>query len=107
MRAGLVFCLAGLLMAPPADPATKPKPKAASSTTMTGCVDQRNNTFVLTGDKELKTHAVLHGDGFSDDNFARHLGHTVTVEGTLASQGGTKVMKVRKVTPVSDFCSPQ
>lgn len=103
MRTCLIFCFAGLLIA--ADP---PK-KAAKATTATlsGCVDQRDGIYVLTGDKELKAIADLHGAGFSDDNFARYVGHRVKVEGTVAKEGEKTTVKVRNITSIADVCSPE
>jgi hypothetical protein len=40
-------------------------------------------------------------------NFARHMGHKVTVQGLLSGAGDQRVMKVRKITHVSDSCSPE
>src|SRR4051812_8048254 len=65
---------------------------AAKTTTFTGCIDQRGANYVLTGDKELHTVAVLHGDGFEDDNFAREMGHKVTIEGALAGDADPKTI---------------
>jgi hypothetical protein len=70
MRVGLIVCLAGCLLAAPAEK----KVQKPAETTMTGCVDQRGDNFVLTGDEQLKSIAVL---------------------------------KVRKITHVSDSCSPE
>jgi hypothetical protein len=35
------------------------------------------------------------------------MGHKVTVQGTLSSEGEQQVMKVLKITHVSDSCSPE
>jgi hypothetical protein len=105
MRTLLIFCFAALLFA-----AADEKPKKAGKpavTTLTGCVDQRGDRYVLTGDKELNAVAELHGDGFPDDNFARYVGHKVTVEGALAREGEMPVIKVRKITDVANECSPE
>lgn len=81
--------------------------QAPKKDTLTGCVDQRGNDFVLAGDKELHEIAVLHYVGMSDDNFAREVGHKVTVEGTLSKEGGTPVMRVTKLKTISETCSPE
>jgi hypothetical protein len=44
MRAGLMICFAGCLLAAPAEKKAQKPPE----TTMTGCVDQRDDLFVLT-----------------------------------------------------------
>jgi hypothetical protein len=105
MRTVLMICLAGLLVA-----SAQEKPKGATKaavSTMTGCIDQRGEQYVLTGDKELNAVAVLHGEGFSDDNFARYMGHKVTLEGTSSREGEALTVRVRKITDISDTCSPE
>lgn len=84
----------------------KPAP-AQRTATYTGCIDQKGENYVLTGDRELRTVAILHGDGFDDDNFAREVGHKVTIEGTLAGDADPKTIRVKKVTKIADFCAPE
>src|SRR4051794_21891173 len=105
MRTVLMICLAGLLVA-----SGQEKPKGATKaavSTMTGCIDQRGEQYVLTGDKELNAVAVLHGEGFSDDNFARYVGHKVSVEGTSSRETEILTVRVRKITDIADTCSPE
>jgi hypothetical protein len=105
MRTVLMICLAGMLVA-----SAQEKPKGATrpaGSVMTGCIDQRGEQYVLTGDKELNAVAILHGDGFSDDNFARYMGHKVSVEGTSSREGETVTVRVRKITDIADSCSPE
>lgn len=78
----------------------------AAAQTYTGCVDERDGAFVLTGDRELVTKAVLRGDGFTDDAFARHVGHKVKVEAVLSKEGDKQVLRVKKITTVSESCEP-
>jgi hypothetical protein len=85
---------------------TKP-PRAEKTHSFTGCIDQKGENYVLTGDRELHTIAILHGDGFNDDNFARDMGHKVIVEGSLAGDADPKTIRVKKVTKVSDSCAPE
>jgi hypothetical protein len=70
MRLGLIVCIAGWLLPAP----TERKVHKPTETTMTGCVDQRGDNFLLTGNEQLKSIAML---------------------------------KVRKITHVSDSCSPE
>lgn len=86
---------------------TKPKSDAPNLVTFTGCVDQRGENYVLANDRNLKTEAILHGDGFSDDNFARHLGHQVSIRGTLTTDADPKVISVKKIDDVADACAPE
>jgi hypothetical protein len=60
---------------------------------------------VLRGDEELKLLAVLEPAGFPVQNFARFLGHKVTVEGRL-SAGEPPVMRVRRIRTISEICAP-
>jgi hypothetical protein len=110
----LVLISAVMLMSTSVAPAADKKPAkrgkgapAVKSTSFTGCIDQRGENYVLTGDKELRTVAVLHGEGFNDDNFAREMGHKVTVEGTLAGDADPKTIRVTKVTKISDTCAAE
>jgi hypothetical protein len=85
----------------------KAKPARVEKTSsFTGCIDQKGESYVLTGDRELHTIAILHGDGFDDDNFAREMGHKVTLEGTLEGDADPKTIRVKKVTKISDSCAP-
>jgi hypothetical protein len=62
---------------------------------------------VLREATELKRKAVLQADGFSDDLFARHVGHQVTVEGVPANDGEPMTLRVKKITQVADACTPE
>lgn len=104
MSIALVFLSAGLAEKKPRAK-SKPAPVEHNST-FTGCIDQKGENYVLTGDVELRTIAVLHGDGFDDDNFAREMGHKVKIEGTLTGDADPKTIRVKRVTKISDSCSP-
>jgi hypothetical protein len=83
----------------------RPKPRPVTQAAV-GCLDQRGETYVLTGDRELRRIVTLHGDGFSDDNFARYLGHKVKVQGRLA-EPGSSVFNVRDIVTISETCKPE
>ena len=60
-----------------------PAPRSeAAQQEITGCLDQRGESYVLKSEKNMKEVTALKGKAFSDDNFARYVGHTVTVYGT-------------------------
>jgi hypothetical protein len=80
----------------------KERPRRAM-VTVSGCLDQRGESYVLRGDRELKVKYTLKADGFSDDNFARHLGHRVEVRG--AGDSG-ETFRVREIKTLSDTCEP-
>jgi hypothetical protein len=79
---------------------TNEPPKTES---MTGCVDQRGETYVLTG-AAMKQEARLSGKAFSDDNFARYIGHTVTVHGTVDRTASPAVVQVARIEDVKQTC---
>ena len=81
------------------DPATKPK---ATQQQITGCLDQRSENYVLKSEKDMTAVTTLKGKAFSDDNFARYVGHTVTVSGTKDGD----LFWVTKIVNVADTCSP-
>lgn len=67
---------------------------------MTGCVDQRGETYRLMPEGRATGGTVLRGRAFSDDNFARYVGHKVSVEGSL--EGDT--LHVTKITKIAETC---
>lgn len=84
----------------------EPQNSAAAVRTLTGCIDQRAEDFVLTGDVALRAVARLKGEGFSEDNFAQHLGKKVRVEGRMTRENEMPVFYVRSLTALSDACTP-
>jgi hypothetical protein len=85
----------------------QPKKESKSAgDSMTGCVDEQNGRYVLTNDSDLALIAILEADGFPTEAFAKHLGHKVTVRGTVIPGGPQPTFKVRSVAAVSDTCSP-
>ena len=88
-----------------APPSKKDAPAASSS--MTGCVDEREGRYILTDDRELTPTANLEADGFPQEGFAKHLGHKVTVRGTSIPGTPLPTFKVRTIALVSERCAPQ
>ncbi|MDZ4797206.1 MAG: hypothetical protein SGI92_03515 [Bryobacteraceae bacterium] len=100
----VVVCAAGLLGATPDEKKKGPaKPAAPAQESMTGCVDQRGETYVLAG-SGMKEEAKLAGKAFSDENFARYVGHTVTVRGSVDRSVSPLVVQVVKIDEVSATC---
>lgn len=103
MRCAVVIAVASVLCAAPEQKQGKtpaaPSEKAQSS--LTGCIDQRNDRYILASEADMSKITILKGKGFSDDNFARYIGHKVTVHG--AQRGD--VFEVAKIVNVSDTCS--
>ncbi len=83
-------------------------PKAPKKqTSWTGCIDQRDDKFVLTDDKELKPIAELLDDDPERSSFAKHLGHKVAIEGVIVSSGELPKIRVRRLKTISETCEPQ
>lgn len=80
------------------------KTKKAS---LTGCVDQHDGEYVLTNDTDLQPAARLRPTaGSADDNFAKHVGEKVTVQGRLADGQPLPVLTVDSLKTVSHTCAP-
>jgi len=87
-------------------PHKKSQPPAAKDS-LTGCIDERDGQYVLTNDTDLQPIARLQpAAGSAEDNFARHMGHKVTVRGKLVKEGVPPLMTVTGVETVSNSCAP-
>jgi hypothetical protein len=79
----------------------------AAKASLTGCVDERDGQYVLTDDTNLQPTARLQpAAGSPADNFARHMGHKVTVRGVLSKADALPVITVESVKTVSQTCAP-
>jgi hypothetical protein len=74
---------------------------------MSGCIDEDNGHYVLINDRTRVTIANLEAEGFPVEGFAKHLGHKVTVRGTVSSGGEVPLFRVRSVETISESCEPQ
>jgi len=108
-RSSLLLAFLGLSLslahAQNAPQPTKEPPSSAA--TMTGCVDEQNGIYVLVKGPEMKVAANLQADGFPTEGFAKFVGHTITIRGTLVSNAAPPLFKVRSMDKVSDTCEPQ
>jgi hypothetical protein len=109
MKVSVLLLLSAMLWAVPDEsrPSGKRARKAAEpassrQTTITGCLDQRGEQYVIRSIDDMARVTALKGKGFSDDNFARYIGQQVKVEGE-ASKGMT--FQVTKIDKVADSCS--
>ncbi|HXM41865.1 MAG TPA: hypothetical protein VN924_11465 [Bryobacteraceae bacterium] len=99
----LVTLAVGVAAATPQSRNIRPAAKAS----LTGCVDERDGQYVLTNDTNLQPTARLQpAAGSPEDNFARHMGHKVTVRGVLSKADPLPVMTVESVETVSQECAP-
>jgi len=85
---------------------TPPK-NTATPGSITGCVDQQDGKFVLLNDRNMELIANLEAEGFPEEGFAKHVGNTVTVRGTLSSNGPRPLFKVRSIEKMRDGCKGQ
>ena len=99
-----------LLLAPVSLPAQKGKKSAKpQNQTLTGCVDEKSGDYVLTSDDALKHIAALESVGFDKTNFARFVGHKVSITGQLIASGDPPTLRVTSVDNIkniSDICAP-
>jgi len=89
-------------------PAKKAKPAVAMQS-VTGCVDEKTMEYVLRTDDMLKEVAKLESVGFDKTNFARFVGHKVTVSGEMLYSGDVPTVRVTSldhIKNISDICSP-
>lgn len=99
---GLLMMAVTVAAAPPQSGKTQP-----AKASLTGCVDERDGQYVLTNDTNLQPTARLKpAAGSPEDNFARHMGHKVTVRGVLAKEEPLPLMTVDSVETVSETCAP-
>lgn len=83
---------------------SKKRLEKGKGTSMTGCIDESGEKYVLAGEEEMNTKLVLRGRAFSDDNFARFVGQKATVTGEVKSEGDSRVMLVDRIESVSPTC---
>ena len=83
------------------------KKQAASGSSLSGCVDEKEGHYVLVDDRSLTPVADLEADGFPTEGFAKHVGHKVTVRGTASSGSTRPVFKVRSIETLSETCAPK
>lgn len=99
----LLMLAAGVAAATSQSGKTRPAAKAS----LTGCVDEHDGQYLLTNDTNLQPTARLQpAAGSPEDNFARHMGHKVTVRGVLSKNDQLPVMTVESVETVSQTCAP-
>ena len=85
---------------------TRPAPATQS---ITGCVDEKTTDYILRSDDMLKEIAKLEPVGFDAKNFARFVGHKVTVTGELVTSSELPILRVTSldhIKNISDLCVP-
>ena len=111
MRFAVVLLL--LAVAPLANPAQKgsaqKEKKSASSTVISGCLDEKPEHYVIRTDDSLKELAALEPVGFDRSLFARFVGHKVSISGDLVTSTDPPTLRVRSyaaIKDVADMCVP-
>jgi hypothetical protein len=98
----LIVCAVMLWAGPETKRGKHPTSRSeAAQQEITGCLDQRGESYVLKSEKDMKEVTALKGKAFSDDNFARYVGHTVTVYGSKDRD----LFQVMKIVNVADTCA--
>jgi hypothetical protein len=70
---------------------------------ITGVVDQVQGSFVISDLQTMQTIALLKGEGFSDDNFARFVGRKVRVRGRIVSDRDQPVLRVKNLSDIEQL----
>ena len=98
-----------LLILPLGAPAQKQKKAPPKMDSITGCVDEKVEVYILRSDDALKELAKLEAVGFDNTNFARFVGHKVTVSGQLNATTEPPTIRVSSLDHIknlSDMCAP-
>jgi hypothetical protein len=114
MRYTWMRCTWALLMLLLLAPLTAQTPKEKKgakppATTMTGCVDEKSSDFVLFTDDMLKQIALLESVGFDKTNFARFVGHKVSITGQVIDSTQPPTLRVTNydnIKIIADICAP-
>jgi len=86
---------------------SQPAKSRSARSSLTGCIDEHEGQYVLTNDTNLQPTARLKpAAGSAEDNFARFMGHKVTVKGALAKEDPLPVITVDQIETVSETCAP-
>jgi hypothetical protein len=99
--------LALLIAAPLAQPQQKGKKAAPQS--ITGCLDEKSDYYVIRSEGALRELAALEPVGFQKQLFARFVGHKVTVTGELVTANDPPTLKVKSYSNIKDIaetCTP-
>jgi ABC-type uncharacterized transport system permease subunit len=89
-------------------PTQQKQPKAKKNTaSLTGCIDQEGDHYILISDRTRAAIANLEADGFPVESFAKHVGQKVTVRGTSNPGTDRPIFRVRAIETVSETCEPQ
>ena len=98
-----------LLIMPLTAQSQKQKKSPVKMDTVTGCVDEKTDVYILRSDDQLRELATLEPVGFDRTNFARFVGHKVAVSWQLVTTTEPPTMRVSSldhVKNISDICAP-
>ena len=98
-----------LLIMPLTAQSQKQKKSPVKMDTVTGCVDEKTDVYILRSDDQLRELATLEPVGFDRTNFARFVGHKVAVSGQLVTTTEPPTIRVSSldhIKNISDICSP-
>jgi hypothetical protein len=98
-----------LAAATAAEPPQKAKKKAVAAQSVTGCMDEKPEVYVIRSDDALKELVQLEPVGFEKAIFARYVGHKVTISGQLITSTDPPTLKVSSpanIKQIADICAP-
>lgn len=102
-----VCALALLAAAPLAHPQEKGRKAAPQS--ITGCLDEKSDYYVIRSERMLRELAALEPVGFEKQLFARFVGHRVTITGELVGASDPPTLRVKSysnIKDISETCTP-
>jgi hypothetical protein len=105
----LIPAVCALILSFPAFAADKKKSSAKSSAPLEGCLDQKDDYYVLRTEGMLRLIAQLEPVGFDKTLFARFVGQKVSVPGKLDKEGDPPLLRVSNINGVkklADVCAP-
>ena len=96
---------AGSEQAPPkSKQEQKKQPEKTGAASLTGCIDEQNGKYLMIDGRTRDPIADLAAEGFENEGFAKHVGHTVTVRGISSPGESRPLFRVRSIEPISDSC---
>ena len=104
----LILAVCVLTLSLPAFAADKKKPMSKPAA-YEGCMDQKDDYYVLRTEGMLRLIARLEPVGFDKTLFARYVGQKVTVPGKLDMEGEPPMLRVTNINGIkklADICAP-
>ena len=92
-----------MLLGPLIWAADKKGKKAGNTQAITGCLDEKPDSYVVRSEEMLKELAALEPVGFDKTLFARFVGHRVTVTGEMVTSTDPPTLRVKSYSSIKDI----